>query len=157
MVHNGIEYALMQLIGETYTILKVGLQMDNNAIQNVFSIWGKGRLQSFLLEITSNIFLFKDAGSNHLLLDRIKDVYFKYVTGADFQSEHYSSLPLWTPATQISSPLSNHSNRCEKSLSCPPAHKYVHQNNHVGLAQDLMVMFYFGKNRNKSMKQQKME
>jgi 6-phosphogluconate dehydrogenase len=73
MVHNGIEYGLMQLIAETYDILKVGLKMDNNSIRKVFTKWDKGRLKSFLLDITKDIFAFKAPGTHHLLLDDIKD------------------------------------------------------------------------------------
>lgn len=73
MVHNGIEYALMQLIAETYELLKKRLQLDNEAIHTVFQQWNKGRLQSFLLEITRDIFAFKKPGADHLLLDDIKD------------------------------------------------------------------------------------
>ena len=73
MVHNGIEYGLMQLISETYEILKNGLQLDNEAIGKVFTQWNEGRLQSFLMEITKDIFAYKEEGSDHLLLDDIKD------------------------------------------------------------------------------------
>lgn len=73
MVHNGIEYALMQLIAETYQVLKNGLHLDDAAIQHVFQQWDMGRLQSFLLEITADIFAFKQPGADHLLLDDIKD------------------------------------------------------------------------------------
>lgn len=73
MVHNGIEYGLMQLIAETYDVLKHGLQLDNEAIGKVFAEWSKGRLQSFLLEITAAIFLYKEKDIDHLLLDDIKD------------------------------------------------------------------------------------
>lgn len=73
MVHNGIEYGLMQLIAETYELLRKGLKLDNPAIQKVFAQWNEGRLQSFLMEITKDIFSFKDAGADHLLLDDIKD------------------------------------------------------------------------------------
>jgi 6-phosphogluconate dehydrogenase len=73
MVHNGIEYALMQLIAETYEVLKKGLQLDNEAIGKIFGQWNAGRLQSFLLEITEEIFQYKEPGSDHLLLDDIKD------------------------------------------------------------------------------------
>src|SRR5476649_2958743 len=73
MVHNGIEYGLMQLIAETYEILKKGLKMDNKDIRKVFNKWNKGRLQSFLLEITKDIFDYKAPGTDHLLLDDIKD------------------------------------------------------------------------------------
>jgi 6-phosphogluconate dehydrogenase len=73
MVHNGIEYGLMQLIAETYEVLKKGLQLDNEAIEKVFTQWNQGRLQSFLMEITKDIFSYKEPGADHLLLDDIKD------------------------------------------------------------------------------------
>lgn len=73
MVHNGIEYGLMQLISETYEVLKKGLLMDNEAIHKVFRQWNEGRLQSYLIEITADIFAFKNESKNDLLLDDIKD------------------------------------------------------------------------------------
>jgi 6-phosphogluconate dehydrogenase len=73
MVHNGIEYGLMELIAETYGVLKTGLGLDNEAIGQVFTKWNEGRLQSFLLDITKDIFSFKNPDSDHLLLDDIKD------------------------------------------------------------------------------------
>ncbi|MDJ0367866.1 NADP-dependent phosphogluconate dehydrogenase [Hymenobacter sp. H14-R3] len=73
MVHNGIEYGLMELIAETYGLLKTGLEMDNAAIGQVFTQWNEGRLQSFLLDITKDIFAFKNPDTDHLLLDDIKD------------------------------------------------------------------------------------
>ncbi len=73
MVHNGIEYGLMQLIAETYQIMKTGLKMDNDAIGEVFTKWNEGRLKSFLIDITKDIFAFKAPGTDHLLLDDIKD------------------------------------------------------------------------------------
>lgn len=73
MVHNGIEYGLMQLIAETYEILKKGLRLENDAIGHIFNKWNEGRLQSFLIETTRDIFTYKEPGSDHLLLDDIKD------------------------------------------------------------------------------------
>ena len=73
MVHNGIEYGLMQLIAEAYGLLKNGLKLDNEAIHQVFKKWDEGRLQSFLIDITKDIFTFKAPGSDHLLVDDIKD------------------------------------------------------------------------------------
>lgn len=73
MVHNGIEYGLMQLIAESYEIMKTGLKMDNDAIGAVFTKWNEGRLKSFLIDITKDIFAFKAPGTDHLLLDDIKD------------------------------------------------------------------------------------
>lgn len=73
MTHNGIEYAIMQLLAETYDILKSGLGYDNAQIQQVFEKWNNGRLKSFLMEITKDVFLFKDEKTGNLLVDEIKD------------------------------------------------------------------------------------
>ena len=73
MVHNGIEYAIMQLIAETYEVMRKGLKLDNAAMHDVFKGWNAGRLQSFLLEITADIFAYKEPGASSLLLDGIKD------------------------------------------------------------------------------------
>ncbi len=73
MVHNGIEYALMQLISETYEVLKNGLHFNDKEIHHVFDKWNEGRLQSYLLEITRDIFAYKKPGEDHLLLNDIMD------------------------------------------------------------------------------------
>ena len=73
MVHNGIEYGLMQLISETYEILQTGLKMNNESIQKLFAKWNEGRLQSFLIEITADIFKYKVPDTDRYLLDDIKD------------------------------------------------------------------------------------
>jgi 6-phosphogluconate dehydrogenase len=73
MVHNGIEYALMQLIAETYELLRNGLRLSNEQIHGVFEKWNEGRLSSFLIEITRDIFTYKAPGADHLLVDDIKD------------------------------------------------------------------------------------
>lgn len=73
MVHNGIEYGLMQLIAETYELLRKGLQLDNAEIGALFGEWNEGRLQSYLIEITRDIFSFREPGADHSLLDDIKD------------------------------------------------------------------------------------
>jgi 6-phosphogluconate dehydrogenase len=73
MVHNGIEYAQMQLLAEAYEIMNKGLHLKSEKIHNVFQQWNNGRLQSFLMEITTDIFAFKNPEGNNLLLDEIKD------------------------------------------------------------------------------------
>lgn len=73
MVHNGIEYGLMQLIAETYELLSKGIQLPDAEIHDLFKKWNEGRLQSFLIEITRDIFAYKEKGSDHLLLNDIKD------------------------------------------------------------------------------------
>ncbi|WP_133438578.1 NADP-dependent phosphogluconate dehydrogenase [Chryseobacterium salivictor] len=73
MVHNGIEYALMQLISETYEVMKKGLQMEDKEIHSVFEKWNEGRLKSYLIEITRDIFAYKKKGAHHLFFNDIKD------------------------------------------------------------------------------------
>lgn len=73
MVHNGIEYGLMQLIAETYEVMNKGLGLSGEEIHRTFKQWNEGRLQSFLIEITRDIFAHKAPGTDHLLVDDIKD------------------------------------------------------------------------------------
>lgn len=73
MVHNGIEYALMELIAETYDILRNNFSYSNSQIHDVFTNWNNGRLQSYLIEITKDIFAFKDVRTDKYLVDIIKD------------------------------------------------------------------------------------
>jgi 6-phosphogluconate dehydrogenase len=61
MVHNGIEYGDMQLIAEAYDILKRGLNLHEDEIASIFERWNKGLLDSFLIDITTNILKFKDS------------------------------------------------------------------------------------------------
>ncbi|XP_031827575.1 phosphogluconate dehydrogenase [Nomia melanderi] len=71
MVHNGIEYGDMQLICEAYHILRNGLKLNPEEMSQVFDEWNKGELDSFLIEITSNILKYKD--EKGYLLERIRD------------------------------------------------------------------------------------
>ena len=61
MVHNGIEYGDMQLICESYQIMKVLLGLDSDEIGRIFSDWNQGNLDSYLIEITADIFGYKDS------------------------------------------------------------------------------------------------
>lgn len=72
MVHNGVEYADMQLIAETYDMLKEFYEQDQVKIQNAFKKLQAGKLNSYLFEITCNIFDKKEGGD--YLLDKILDV-----------------------------------------------------------------------------------
>ncbi|MEJ7611379.1 MAG: NADP-dependent phosphogluconate dehydrogenase [Ferruginibacter sp.] len=82
MVHNGIEYAIMQMLAETYHLLKKFAGLGNEEIHYVFREWNKGRLQSFLLEITAAVFLQKDEHSAEMLIDKISDTAHQKGTGA---------------------------------------------------------------------------
>jgi 6-phosphogluconate dehydrogenase len=73
MVHNGIEYAIMQLISESYDLLHRGLGLDNDELYKIYKNWNEGELQSFLVEITRDIFLKKDDKTGNRLVDMILD------------------------------------------------------------------------------------
>jgi 6-phosphogluconate dehydrogenase len=73
MVHNGIEYAFMQLIAEVYDILHRGLGMTSNELHDLFASWNEGELKSYLIEITRDIFKYVDEITGNPLLDMIVD------------------------------------------------------------------------------------
>ena len=73
MVHNGIEYAIMQLISETYEILQNGLNYNDEEIHDVFKKWNEGRLKSYLIDITRDIFAYRNEGEECILLNNIRD------------------------------------------------------------------------------------
>lgn len=74
MVHNGIEYGDMQLIAEAYDLLKNALGLDHNQLHEVFAEWNTTEeLNSFLIEITADIFKFIDPDTNLPLVDVIQD------------------------------------------------------------------------------------
>ena len=74
MVHNGIEYADMQLICEAYQIMKKAMGLTPEELHKVFHEWNQGELNSYLIDITSDIFTKKDIASDHYLVDVILDV-----------------------------------------------------------------------------------
>ena len=75
MVHNGIEYGDMQLIAESYDLLKRLLGLDNAEIQSIFEEWNEGELDSYLIEITQEVLKRKDDhGTGKYIVDMILDV-----------------------------------------------------------------------------------
>ncbi|MDO9409357.1 NADP-dependent phosphogluconate dehydrogenase [Patulibacter sp.] len=73
MIHNGIEYADMQLIGESYDLLRRVAGHDVEAIADVFAAWNEGDLQSYLIEITGEVLRQRDAATGEPLIDVIQD------------------------------------------------------------------------------------
>ena len=73
MVHNGIEYGDMQLICEAYSLLKDGLGLSNEELYDVFAEWNMGELDSYLIEITRDIFSVTDDKTGAFLVDMILD------------------------------------------------------------------------------------
>jgi len=72
MVHNGIEYGDMQLISEAYFLLKTVLGLSNEELSKIFDDWNKTELESYLIEITRDIFNKKDEKGNYVV-DQILD------------------------------------------------------------------------------------
>ncbi len=73
MVHNGIEYGLMQLISEAYDLLRRGYRMSNGDIAALFDEWDRGELNSFLVEITATVLKKQDDKTGRPLVDLILD------------------------------------------------------------------------------------
>ena len=98
MVHNGIEYADMQLIAEAYDLLKNAVGLSNEEIGQVFTEWNQGDLDSFLIEITATIFRTKDPDTGDFLVDKVLDRAAQKGTG---KWTSQSSLDLGVPVTAI--------------------------------------------------------
>ncbi len=73
MVHNGIEYGDMQLICEAYWLLKQAAGLSNDQLAKVFDTWNRGELDSYLIEITRDIFTAREPGTNDFVVDKILD------------------------------------------------------------------------------------
>lgn len=73
MIHNGIEYGDMQMICEAYAMLKLAGRFDAGALADIFATWNKGDLNSYLIEITSEILAKKDDATGKALVDMILD------------------------------------------------------------------------------------
>lgn len=73
MVHNGIEYADMQVIGEAYHLLRHGAGLEPKEIAEIFRTWNKGDLDSYLIEITAEVLSQEDAATGKPLIDVIVD------------------------------------------------------------------------------------
>lgn len=99
MVHNGIEYGDMQLICEAYLMLKEGAGLSNDELYDVFDAWNRSELESYLIEITRDIFSAKDdQGGDGYLVDKILDV-----AGAKGTGKWMSqlALDLGVPSTMV--------------------------------------------------------
>jgi 6-phosphogluconate dehydrogenase len=73
LVHNGIEYGIMELIAESYDLMKRGLGLDDDALHEVYRAWSEGELSGYLMEITARVFLQPDDLGPGRLIDAIRD------------------------------------------------------------------------------------
>jgi 6-phosphogluconate dehydrogenase len=96
MVHNGIEYAIMQLISEAYDVMKRGMGLTNDQLVATFNQWNNEELQSYLIEITAAIFLKNDDATGKRLVDVISDKAGSKGTGK-WTSQDAMELPISIP------------------------------------------------------------
>ena len=146
MVHNGIEYAIMQLISETYEIMKKGLKMENDEIYPIYKNWNEGRLKSYLIEITKDIFEYRNDGEKTLLLDSIRDQAKAKGTGK-WTSQASMDLHLPTPIIDIAVSMRDLSSlkdlRLEASKIYPSSNEMAYQTNKEDACKKLEEAFYF--------------
>ncbi len=126
MVHNGIEYGDMQLIAEAYDIMKTIGGLSNTELADTFAEWNAGELQSFLIEITANIFRKKDPETGNDLVDMIVDAAAAKGTGKwTVQDAAEIGAPVPTVASSVEARLisADRTNRIamSKQLSGPTA------------------------------------
>lgn len=103
MVHNGIEYAIMQMISEVYDLLHRGGGLTNEALNTIFQKWNEGQLHSYLIEITAEIFKTQDAATkdaSEFLVDKILDQAGSKGTGK-WTSQEAMDLPVSIPTIDI--------------------------------------------------------
>lgn len=98
MVHNGIEYADMQLIAEAYDLLRQGLGASAPELAEIFAEWNTGDLESFLIEITAEVLAHRDAATGEAFVDVVADAAEQKGTG---RWTVQSALDLGVPVTGI--------------------------------------------------------
>src|ERR1035437_3731928 len=98
MVHNGIEYGVMQLIAETYDLMKRGLALNDDQLRDVYGKWNNGELNGYLMEISSHIFGKVDETTGRRLIDEILAV--AKQTGTGMWTSH-SAMELQVPIPTI--------------------------------------------------------
>jgi 6-phosphogluconate dehydrogenase len=144
MVHNGIEYAIMQLISETYDLLKLGAGYTNDQLHEVYKTWDEGDMKSFLVEITADVFIKKDDLTGKDLVDMILDKAGAKGTGK-WTSQDALDLPTPIPVIDTAVTLRTISalkdERVEAAKLYPAGSTKISDNNLVQLVHDAL---YFG-------------
>jgi 6-phosphogluconate dehydrogenase len=106
MVHNGIEYAMMQMISEAYDLLKRGGGLDNKKLTEVFNSWNEGQLHSYLIQITGEVFQTLDKETNSFLVDLVLDKAGSKGTGK-WTSQDAMDLAVPVPAIDMAVAMRN--------------------------------------------------
>ena len=122
MVHNGIEYSIMQLISECYDLMHNGLGLSDEELHDVFKDWNEGDMKSYLLEITAAIFAKKDDKTNNYLVDMILDKANALGTGK-WTSQSGLDLPMPVPTIDAAVMMRNLSSLIEERKEAASIYK----------------------------------
>ncbi len=147
MVHNGIEYGDMQIISEAYQFMKEHLALSNDDLSATFKAWNKTELNSYLIEITANIFAFKDPDGNYVI-DQILDTAGQKGTG---KWTGINALELGVPLTLIAESVFARCISAQKSLRVEASESYPHKiakantKDHDNILNDLNKALLFAK------------
>jgi 6-phosphogluconate dehydrogenase len=130
MVHNGIEYGDMQLIAESYDLMKNVAGMSNAEMEDVFVQWNNSELKSFLIEVTSKVINFKDLGTGDALVEKIVDVVGMKGTGTwTIMAALQLQVPVPTMAAAVDaremSMMKDIRTSAEKTLTGPKSQKFT--------------------------------
>jgi 6-phosphogluconate dehydrogenase len=106
MVHNGIEYGIMQLIAETYDLMKRGIDLNNDQLHDVYQSWNDSELNNYLIEITSHIFSKVDEKTGKQLIDKILGVAKQMGTGM-WSSQSAMELQVPVPTIDLAVAMRN--------------------------------------------------
>ncbi len=148
MVHNGIEYADMQLIGEAYDLLRAGLNLTPAEIGDIFAEWNEGDLESFLIEITAEVLRHTDPKTGKALVDVILDQAGQKGTG---RWTVQSALDLGVPVTGIAEAtfaraISSQTAQREAARGVLAANAGdFHIGNRTGFVEDVRLALYASK------------
>jgi 6-phosphogluconate dehydrogenase len=122
MVHNGIEYGIMQLISECYDLLHQGLGLDNDELSALFTQWDQEDLNSYLVEITADVFLYEDDKTKSRLVDMILDKAGAKGTGK-WTSQDALDLPIPIPTIDMAVTMRNTSSFKEERMAAAALYK----------------------------------
>jgi 6-phosphogluconate dehydrogenase len=146
MVHNGIEYAVMQLIAETYDVMKRGLGMSDAELHDTYSQWSSSEAESYLLEITAHIFAEIDPGTGKPLVEVVLDEAKQLGTG-EWASQDALEIGVPTPSIDIAvaarhlSTLREQRERAADLFPCQPVQL---ERDRAATVRDLRDSFYAG-------------
>jgi len=138
MVHNGIEYAMMQLISEVYDLLYRGGSYTNHQLHQLFSKWNEGELQSFLISVTAEVFKTGDTETEEgddFLIDKILDQAGSKGTGK-WTSQEAMDLPVPIPTIDMAVALRDLS--VYKSLRVKAAKTYKSSTGKVDIDEAML-------------------